>query len=358
MAYGDNDNMAAMVGALHNDLLKPSVAGRMANEIIDPSLIWEKFLTTRFPVSGDDIVREIRAKNSSGQYTTPGRNEFKKKLQRHADGTLYPRVRFGDYKVTHEGIAEWGFAYDITESVMRPSPMNVKKLRDAYRYISRNIQEWVNWEILDGALNSLTYSSGGELSGYLQNEDGTGMGYDSTYGFICGKLAAGSYWNGGDPDFVTDISNLKTMFNSQTTSAPLSKILMHETVLEKIKLWFYENDRSYEQSPIDAGMLGGRSAIRLDGIDLIGLTQVDGLDYGGTDNRDKIILLTDQKAATTYTKIDPPRGFIKGAPTDYVMTRRITLDDETNTDSMLFRVNIRTVLEPTYTQQIGILEVY
>lgn len=358
MAYGDNDTMAGRITALHNDLLKPSVNGRMVNEYIDPDLIWEKFLTQRFPITGDDIVREIRRVNSSGQYTTPGRFEFKRKMQVHADGSLYPVVRGGEYAVTHEGIVTYGLAYEISESMLRPTPLNVKKLRDDIGDVGRAMKEFINAEILDGALNSFSYSSGGELAGYVGNENSTGMGYDSTYGFVCGKLAADAYWNGSDPDYITDISNLKTMFNSQTTSAPLRYMLMHETLLEKIKLWFYENDRSYEQSPIDAGMLGGRSAIRLDGIDLVGLNKVDGLDYGGTDNTDKVILLTDVKAATTYVKMDPPRGFVKNNPFDYIMSKRITLDDEANTDKMLFRTSLRTVLEPSWTQQIGFIEVY
>jgi len=327
------------VTRLQNDLFNASVAGRIVEGVMDPTLIWDRsgFLTSFEAVTEKDIVGPMKRVNSSGQDSSAGRSEFKKQMPIHTSGTIYPTLETEGYKIEHYSTSEYGIGVQFDESVRDSNQFNVRRITQMYEDLGRNLSEWTNMDVLNGAINNFSYTGGAELEAYLANS--SDFGYDTTYGFLAGTLTTGM-WNTDSADYLSDILDLKDAFSKQAGyNYQLDRMYMDVTRLREIKEWLYINGHSWEQSPLGAGL--GRENISFEGVTMVGMKDIDGFD-----GNEEYIILQDSSVVpcTTYymTKIYP--GFSRWSPNAKVSAKTFVANEETNTLKSVFRIDLRTII--------------
>lgn len=342
-----------LIYKLKNNLFNESFAGRLMDELIDPNLIWDRegFLTSFIGTPAKSIDGPVLRGSSMSARSSPGLNANKVKIPLHAPGTRYPSVSTEGFFTQTYTTNEFGFKASFLEDVRDGSPMSNKIVTQTYGDVARMLSEYTNYEILNGALNSFTYTAGTELAGYMDNIT-SNFGYETTYGFLCGKLDSGYYWNTDSADYITDIENLKTAFRKQSGyNYTLNRMYMDITLLEDIKLYLYENGHSWEEDPRGGGL--NRDTIMLNGVEIIGLNDIDGM----SGNEDKVILQDSSVAPCTtyfYTKEYP--GFTRWSDVARTAVKTYMESEETNELSVLFRMSQKTVIY--YPKAYGLLEVY
>jgi len=340
------------ITATFDDYFTPSFAARKVEQLTDPSLIMARpgFLT-RFVGSPSHVIQSPPYRtDSSGNQITPGSSTKKRRPIGHIDGTRISAIDIDDYALKEYTMASYALKIPFDESVLSDTPGNRMKIEWAYEDMSRILAEFLNAEILTEALNDFTYTSGGDHKGYMDNEDATGFGYESTYGFLCGKLAAGTYWNTDSADYNTDIKNMVTMFeNQQGYSTVLTTLLMHNTLLEDITLWGTENGHNWETSPLG----NGRSIANIHGVQVIGLNNVDGM----ASHTDKVVMLDNRVTPCNtyyYNKAIP--GYTQYSDEAIVQTKVIEPKPEYGNKEVLYRFEFGTHLQMP--KHLGIAEVY
>jgi len=341
----------ARTTAGYKDFFTADYASGQIDKVIDKDLIWRAMLTVFEGSPSRSIVGPIYRADSSGDKTSPGRSEWKRKLSKHTPGALYPKIRGQDYKYDTYSMTPHGYSIEFEEDIISSSsPMNLRKIRDLYDNVARFTAEFINWEIMEAAFNSFSYTSGGELDGYVDNDDATGMGYESTYGFICGKLVAGTYWNTDAANYLKDITQLGTMFGKQDgISASLKLIVMDSTLFEKIMLWGQTNGFSWEVTPLD----GGRKITNINGIQIMSITNTDGM----SGHEDKVLLFdTRVTPCVTYYYTQTHENFTRWSQDSVIEVATKENKITPNNIEVFYRTEFRTTI--MYPKYYGFIEVY
>lgn len=341
------------ITATFDDYFTPSFAARKVEELMDPGLIWTRpgFLT-QFVGSPEHVLETPPYRqDSSGNQITPGQSTKRRRPTPHVAGTRIEAIDIDTYGISEYAMSPWSLKIPFDESVLEDRPANRMKIMWAYEDMARILKEFINADVLSGALNNFTYTSGGDHTGYVDNEDSTGFGYESTYGFLCGKLTSGTYWNSTSADFNTDIKNFATMFNNQQGyDATLTTMFLHNTVAEDIDLWATENGHNWEVSPLGSG----RSIRRAHGIDIFALNNVDGM---GTTHADKVILLDNNVTpCSTYYYNRAYPGYTRYSEDAIVQTKTIEPDPEYGNKEVIYRFEFGTILHRP--KHLGFAEVY
>lgn len=345
---------SGVINPSFNELFNSNVIGRRVEEMVDPSLMWArpKMLTSFEGISERVIEGPMYQVDSNGNRTTPGQNEYKAQLARKLEGTAYPRVKVSGYDVTEYGISSYGVAIEFTEKDRQESAMNRKKWNRVMTETSRAVQEFINMEIFAGTLNSFSFTSGTELSGYIDNElAGSEFGYETTYDFVCGTLDEDYYWD--DPEtamYLQDIRQIKTMGkNIDGYKINFDTMFVHNTIFEKIDTWANTNNRSWETSPLP----GGREIGNIAGMNIVSVDDVDG--WSGNENY-AIIKDSGMVPATSYywTKPISPEH-TKWSDDSKLQVREAKPADDYNTHTFYLDLGLRTIMyEPKY---VGVVKI-
>jgi len=348
-------DVVGIVGKMQNNIFNAQFAGRMTEEYLDPTLIWDRegFLTKMVPSPEKDIIGPPR-RGSSGTVSSSGLSAFKVKPPIHEPGTLYPSVDIEGYYVDHYTTYEYGYKLKFGEDVQDGKPGSIRHVTDAYKDVGRWLGEFLNWEVLNSSLNAFTYTAGTEFTTYMKHATAA-AGYETTYGFICGKLDTGYYWNTDSADYITDIEDMKVSFQKQTGyNYQLNRMYMDSTLMEKIRLWLYDNGKSWEEDPSGGGI--NRDMMRYAGVEMIGLNDVDGLT---STHYDKVILQDSRYTpCTSYYLTTTYDGFSRWGENSKVQAKSFKSNEETNDREVLFRTSQVTYIEPQYKKAYGFFEVY
>lgn len=333
------------------DFFSADYASKHVEGVIDQNLIWRSMLTEFEGSPSMSIVGPIYRTDSSGNKSTDGRSEWKRRMAKHSAGAIYPKIRGQEYSYETYTMSEYKFAIEFEEDIISSSsPMNKRKVRDLYKEVGRHIEEYFNWEILQAAYNAFTYTSGGELNGYVDNDDATGMGYETTYGYICGKLVAGTYWNTDTADYLKDITQLGTMFQKQDGYAvSLKLIVMDATMFERIFLWGQTNGYTWEVTALG----GGRRITEINGIQILSINNTDGM----SGHEDKVLLFdTNVTPCVTYYYTQTHENFTRWSENSIVETATKENKIEPNNIEVFYRTTFRTQI--MYPHSYGLIEVY
>src|SRR6056297_708748 len=149
-----------------NELFNSSVIGRKVEKLTDPQLWWakDKMMTSFEGVTEHVIEGPMFRTDSSGNQTSPGRNEYKGKLAQRVEGTAYPRIKTQYYDINEYGMSKFGFAIEFGEKDRQDTKMNRRKYNDTMRDASRFSQEFISYEVLNATLNDFSFTSGTGLS--------------------------------------------------------------------------------------------------------------------------------------------------------------------------------------------------
>lgn len=341
----------ARTTAGYEDYFTADYASSHVQDIIDLNLIWRGFLTVFEGSDSMSVLGPLYRVDSSGNRTTGGRSEWKRQMPKHTPGAEYAKIRGQAYTYQAYTMSEFAFSFTFEEDIISSSsPMNLRKINDLYGDVARYVEETFNWEIVTAAFNNFSYTSGGELNGYVDNDDATGMGYDTTYGFICGKLVAGTYWNTDTADYLKDITQLKLMFTKQDgIQTSLKLIVMDSTLFSAITLWGQKNGHSWEVSPLD----GGREIMSINGVQILSLNNTDGI----VGNEDKVLLFdTAIKPCVTYWYTHTHKNFTRWSQDSVVEVATKTNTITPNNIEVFYRTTFRT--QVMYPQKYGFIEVY
>ena len=347
---------APNVSANYKDFFNPSFAGQFVEiNYIDTQLIWDTMLTTGVSTDADSIKKYLIMVNSSGSRVTPATSSQKRSPALHVPGSFIPKIKQDDYTIRYTGLEDYAIGFDLDEDILaRDTPINRMNITGMFDKIGRGFLEHMNGEILSSVYGNFSYTSGGTLSGYLDNEDATAMGYDSSRGYLCGKLDSGSYWSGDNADYLTDLTNIKTLGQKQTGyQAMFSRGAADITLLEDMSLWGQTNGYSWELSALDNGRQLGTGFA---GWTIVGLNNTDGM----SGHEDKFLFFNPayKPGLTHFSSKNWPNYSRWNAEAKISAATQDYGPDEGNRKAMLFRYGIKTIIQPYHEYHYGLLETY
>ena len=351
------ENLGSLqVSSLYKDFLDASFGGQfMEVNYIDTQLIWKDTLTEFVGTPVEAIKKPIIMKDSSGNRITPQTSPTMRNPAIRAPGTEIPKIGMDDYTFETEGLVPYHIGFDIDEDKLNDdTPINRRALVDQYSKLGLSWTKFLNDEVLAAAFESFSYTVDGSttLADYMDHS--ANMSYENTSGFLCGKLDADYYWNGDNASYLVDITNLQTTGAVQTGyPANFDSMAMHMTVLEDIVLWGQSNKYSWELSPLG----NGRKISSIQGMDIVGLNNVDGLT---STNYDKVMFFDSRyRPCVTHYHTKAWKGWTRWGQDAKIQTAVQDYGpDQGGRQAVLTRGAFRTIIQPYHEFFYGLLEVY
>jgi len=299
MAETFQSNVGSLAASLPNDnFLHPVNVVSMLDELIPQQLVWDSWIpVVNIPVKEFSYLVD----SVSGTRKSPLEDPRKRWPVEMTADSSFPRMTVSPIETRRGFTTKRGFAFTANEDVQGQYEAQIVDWID--RVASRQMLfflEQINSQTVTSLTNdfSVTNTDDTAMEDYMEHS--TDFGTETTIGNLAGKLDSTYYWDEEDANPVTDITDLKAVFDDQNGySYNLDRIWMPLKELHFINKFVVENGGSWQQSPLGDGyntnMIAGVTLTGLKNAAGFPTTVGDGYIIGGDSTR---------PAGTTYATVD------------------------------------------------------
>ena len=276
--------------------LKAEFAAKDLDELIAPLLIWDEFLPTQ-TVNARAFTYFVESLSSTRKHA--GTDPRKEYAPPRASGAEFAYVTVSPLEQKVGALKSRGVAYrldeDATTFTTGIDPVARTRNRVAYW-----LAEQINTEMVTALTNTFSVTNTDDTAMEDIIEHSTDFGVETTTGSLAGVIDSGFHWDEPDGDPVTDLIDLKTVFDDQDGYAyTATDVWMRYRDLNLLNKYIMDIDADWQTDPN-----GGFTTNAIAGLTMHGVQNTAGF---VTTVGDGYIMMLDRNnpVGTTYQAFYP-----------------------------------------------------